>query len=116
MNVKAAPIGESPRSLRRQLLNDNRFLGLHQVWFGLLLTPASLAMLSQFTPLGWHRLIVPGVLLAWLCVELLFLPRRLMIHRVARRQDDAAIIREARRHDLHLSALSESGNVALPGR
>ncbi|RTR00152.1 hypothetical protein [Halomonas nitroreducens] len=102
MNIKASPLGESPRSLRRQLLNDNRFLGLHQVWFGLLLTPASLALLSQFTLLGWSRLVVPGFLLAWLLMEVLFLPRRLAIHRVARCRGDAAIAREARRQGLYL--------------
>ncbi|MDN3554910.1 hypothetical protein [Halomonas maura] len=102
MNVKATPVARSPRLLRQQMLRDNRFFGLHQIWFAVLLTPASLYLMRLFSPLPWQWLVVPGFLVAWLVVELLFLRRRLAIRRLAVKQSHDEIVREALRHGVAL--------------
>ncbi|UYG06090.1 hypothetical protein [Halomonas sp. M4R1S46] len=102
MNANATPIARSPRLLRQQMLRDNRFLGLHQIWFAVLLTPGSLYLLRLFSPLEWEWLVVPGFLIAWLLVELLFLPRRLAIRRLAVKQSYDEVVREALHHGVAL--------------
>ncbi|XKE47197.1 hypothetical protein LG302_08730 [Halomonas organivorans] len=102
MTMTAPPVARSVRLVRRQMLRDNRFFGLHQLWYGLLLTPAASYFLALvFDPTGWWLAGV-GFLVAWALVELAFLPRRLVIHRLAAKESQDEVVREALRHGVSL--------------
>ena len=96
------PAARSPRLFKLQMLNANRFLGLHQAWLGLLLTPG-LFMLSNNFSETWHWWgVFPAFLLSWGIIEILFLPRRLVIRRLAEEESRAEVIRLAWQHGVSL--------------
>lgn len=98
MTMTASAVSRSARLIRRQLLEECRFLGLHQLWFALLLMPViSYGLALRFDPTGWWLALV-GLCLAWLVVEALFLPRRLAVWRMAARESRDERCRQARRH------------------
>ncbi|MFD2190043.1 hypothetical protein [Pistricoccus aurantiacus] len=96
------PVARSPKRFKLQMLQANRFLGLHQAWLGLLLSPG-LFMLSKVFNEDWQWWwMLPAFLAAWGIVELLFLPRRLVIHRLAVEESRAEVIRLAWQHGVSL--------------
>ncbi|PSJ23324.1 hypothetical protein CVH10_00205 [Halomonas sp. ND22Bw] len=102
MTMTATPVARSARLIRRQMLRHNRFFGLHQLWFGLLLTSVMTYGLALFfDPTGWWLLGV-GLLGALVLVELMFLPRRVVIHRLSAKESYDERVREALRHGVSL--------------
>ncbi|APX93247.1 hypothetical protein BWR19_10060 [Halomonas sp. 1513] len=96
----------SPRYYRRELLRQNRFLGLPNLAWALSITAAvGLALFlsggGSLDPDAW-RWLVAALPLSWALVELLFLPRRLLIHRLARQESRDEVVRVALRHGLNL--------------
>ncbi|MBB3142028.1 hypothetical protein [Halomonas organivorans] len=102
MTLTASPVARSARLIRRQLLSDHRFLGLHQLWFALLMTPViSYGLALGFDPTGWW-LAGCGFLVAWALAELVFLPRRVAIYRLASKESNDERCQAARRHGVAL--------------
>lgn len=85
------------------MLKANRFLGIHQAWWGIGLAPI---LLHLFRSAGvgngqwWWPLL--AFLLAWIAVELCFLPRRVVIHHLAREESRAEAVRLAWLHGVAL--------------
>lgn len=103
MTMITPPVARTARELRREMLLANRFLGLHQVWWGLFLTPLVLYLgdlLAGGSWRWWWPLL--AFLLAWAGVELCFLPRRLVIYRLAVIESQAEVVRLAWQHGVAL--------------
>ncbi|MCK2182978.1 hypothetical protein [Halomonas getboli] len=112
--MTAAPVARSARLIRRQMLRHNRFLGLHQLWFGLLLMPViTYGLALTFDPTGWW-LVVPGFLASMLLVELAFLPRRVVIHRLSAKESHEERVREALRHGVSLQEVQVVDREGAP--
>lgn len=96
-------MARSPRDIRQMMLRANRFMGLHQAWWGLALTPLALYLGDMLTVEDW-RWWWPLVafLLAWAGVELCFLPRRVVIHKLAVKESHAEAVRLALMQDLSI--------------
>lgn len=97
------PTARTVREMRTEMLLANRFLGVHQVWWGVFLTPLALYLLDVVTAGDWRWWWpLPAFLLAWAGVELCFLPRRLVIYRLARIESQAEVVRLAWQHGVAL--------------
>lgn len=96
MNNTIPQVARSPRDIRHTMLRANRFMGLHQAWWGLALTPPAL-YLGDMLAIGDWRWWWPlaAFLVAWAGVELCFLPRRLVIHKLADKESHAEAVRLA---------------------
>ncbi|WP_104201892.1 hypothetical protein [Billgrantia saliphila] len=103
MNTVSLPVARSSKELRKEMLHANRFLGKHQAWWGLVLTPVVLCLFESLTVGGW-RWWWPftAFVLAWGGVELCFLPRRLAIQRLAAMESRAEVVRLAWIHGVAL--------------
>ncbi|MFG6179220.1 hypothetical protein ACGTN6_18430 [Halomonas sp. THAF12] len=102
MTMTASPVVRSARLIRRQMLNDHRFFGVHQLWFALLMTPViSYGLALRFDPTGWW-LAGCGFLVAWALAELVFLPRRIAIYRLASKESSDERWQAARHHGVPL--------------
>ncbi len=85
------------------MLRANRFLGIHQVWWGGLLTPLAFYLLALLGTGEWQWWwYLAAFLLAWTCIELCFFPRRLVIRQLAVEESRAEAVRLAWTHDLAL--------------
>ncbi|SFU33390.1 hypothetical protein SAMN04487955_101359 [Halomonas korlensis] len=85
------------------MLRANRFLGIHQVWWGGLLAPLFFYLIVQLGGGEWQWWWgMAAFLLAWTCVELCFFPRRLVIRQLALEESHAEAVRLAWAHDLAL--------------
>lgn len=85
------------------MLRANRFLGIHQLWWGCLLTPLGFYLLTMFGAGEGQWWWYPAAfLLAWTCVELCFFPRRRVIRQLALEESRAEAVRLAWTHDLAL--------------
>jgi len=103
MNTIRPPVARTPRELRRDMLRANRFLGIHQAWWGGGLAPIVLYLFHSFgggSGQWWWPLL--AFLLAWTAVELCFLPRRLVIRQLACEESRAEVVRLALRHGVAL--------------
>lgn len=116
MNDKAMigpPVAKSPRVLRREMLRANRFLGLHQAWWGLILAPI-LVLLAYLIVGDWQWWwVLSGYLAGWAAVEFCFLPRRVVIHRLAIEESRAAVVREAWKHGVALRDVKIMGRESV---
>lgn len=103
MNTVRLPVARTSKELRREMLRTNRFLGRHQAWWGLMLSPVALYLFALLNDDGWSWWWpMPAFLLAWGSVELCFLPRRLAIHRLAAMESRAEVVRLAWLHGVAL--------------
>lgn len=103
ITMSLPPIARSPREVRREMLRANRFLGIHQVWWGGLLTPLTFSLPALLGAGEWQWWwYLAAFLLAWACVELCFFPRRLVIRQLALQESRAEAVRLAWAHDLAL--------------
>lgn len=85
------------------MLRANRFMGFHQLWWGGLLTPVVLYLFRFLETTGWQWWWPSAAfLVAWVCVELCFLPRRLVIHKLAVKESHAEAVRLAWMQDLSI--------------
>jgi hypothetical protein len=85
------------------MLRANRFLGIHQAWWGSGLAPVLLYLfrsVSGSSGQWWWPLL--AFLVAWMAVELCFLPRRLVIRHLAREESRAEAVRLAWLHGVAL--------------
>lgn len=105
--MKETPVtARSERAIRRELLRYNRFLGLHQVLWALILTAAAMLVATRLEH-DWspYPLAAAIFLGSYALVELLFLPRRLAIRRVARAENRNQRVRLSMEHKLSISAV-----------
>jgi len=105
--MKETPVtARSERAIRRELLRYNRFLGLHQVLWAPMLTTATMLATTRLEH-DWspYPLAAAILLASYALVELLFLPRRLAIRRVARTETRNQRVRLAMKHKLSISAV-----------
>lgn len=85
------------------MLRANRFLGIHQMWWGGLLTPLFFYFLALLGTSEWQWWwYLAAFLLAWACVEICFFPRRLVIRQLAHEESRAEAVRLAWTHNLAL--------------
>ncbi|WP_168014505.1 hypothetical protein [Halomonas salinarum] len=88
------------------MISSNRFLGLHQIFLGILLSPAAVwgmeAMLRDTWQWWWA---LPAILVSWGVVELLYLPRRLAIHRLAEKESRDEVTYLALKHGVSLQEI-----------
>lgn len=97
------PTARTAREMRSEMLLANRFLGVHQAWWGVFLTPLALYLLDLVTAGDWRWWwLLPTFLLTWAGVELCFLPRRLVIYRLAKTESRAEVVRLAWQHGVAL--------------
>ncbi|MGQ4880221.1 hypothetical protein ACOJCM_16775 [Billgrantia sp. LNSP4103-1] len=103
MNTVGLPVARSSKELRREMLRINRFLGRHQAWWGMVLTPVVLLAFTLLSVKGWEWWWpFTAFMLAWAGVELCFLPRRLAIKRLAAMESRAEVVRLAWLHGVAL--------------
>ncbi|NIC04391.1 hypothetical protein [Billgrantia bachuensis] len=103
MNTVHLPVARTSKELRREMLRANRFLGRHQAWWGLVLTPVVLFVFALLTVGGWNWWWpFAAFIVAWGTVELCFLPRRLAIQRLAAIESRAEVVRLAWLHGVAL--------------
>jgi hypothetical protein len=103
MNTVRLPVARSSKELRREMLIANRFLGKHQAWWGLVLTPVVLYAFELLSANNWSWWWpFSAFMLAWGGVELCFLPRRLAIQRLAAMESRAEVARLAWIHGVAL--------------
>lgn len=121
MTMITPPTARTARELRREMLLANRFLGVHQAWWGVFLTPLVLYLLDLVTAGDWRWWWpLPAFLLGWAGVELCFLPRRLVIYRLAMIERQAEVVRLAWQHGVALRDVvkrrSHFGARSRPGQ
>ncbi|MBB3188811.1 hypothetical protein [Halomonas cerina] len=84
-------------------------MGLHQAWWGLILAPV-LILLAYLVVGAWQWWWgLPAFLVGWGGAELCFLPRRVVIHRLAVEESRAAVVREAWKHGVALRDVKVEG-------
>lgn len=103
MNQVDIPAARTEKDIRREMLDTNRFMGKHQAWWGLVLTPVALFLFELMDAGAWSWwLPLVAYLMAWGSVELCFLPRRLAIIRLAAMESRAEVVRLAWLHGVAL--------------
>lgn len=100
------PAARSPKLLRRQMISSNRFLGVHQFMLGALLSPAVVWGMEAFLDQPWQWWwALPAIAAGWGVVELLFVPRRLAIHRLAVKESRDEVTSLALKHGVALQEI-----------
>ncbi|RAR57390.1 hypothetical protein BCL93_11567 [Onishia taeanensis] len=106
MNLSSLPAARSPKLLQRQMISSNRFLGIHQFMLGALLSPAAVWGMEAVLERSWQWWwVLPAIGAAWGLVELLFLPRRLAIHRLAVKESRDEVAFLALKHHVALQEI-----------